>query len=111
MLNSAYNGGYTFSGYQWYVRNTNDPTSVARPIEGANEIIYHTDNLGMGYAYSVYLLNGGTWTMSCERVITDMNADSEPTPHAPEVRKMVKDQQLFIDVDGVMYDSMGNRVE
>lgn len=111
VLNSAYNGGYTFSGYQWYVRNTNDPTSVAHPIEGANEIIYHTDNLGMGYAYSVYLLNGGTWTMSCERVITDMNADSEPTPHAPEVRKMVKDQQLFIEVDGVMYDSMGNRVE
>ena len=111
VLNSAYNGGYTFSGYQWYVRNTNDPTSVAHPIEGANEIIYHTDNLGMGYAYSVYLLNGGTWTMSCERVITDMNADSEPTPRAPEVRKMVKDQQLFIEVDGVMYDSMGNRVE
>ena len=111
VLNSAYNGGYTFSGYQWYVRNTNDPTSVAHPIEGANEIIYHTDNLGMGYAYSVYLLNGGTWTMSCERVITDMCADSEPTPRAPEVRKMVKDQQLFIEVDGVMYDSMGNRVE
>lgn len=113
VLNSAYNGGYNFVGYQWYKRDASVEGSIAQPIEGANNIIYYTSDLGMNMGYSVMLTRSdGDRTMSCERIISDNNADSQPgRNYAPEKRKLLKDQHLYIEVDGVIYDSMGNRVE
>lgn len=98
---SYFNGGYTFKGYQWY--------RDGEPIEGATESIYHTtEPFPAGASYYVVLTReDGLVLPSCEQTIPG-EAASQPTPAA---EKILRHQQLYIRVDGTLYDVYGNVVE
>lgn len=100
---TAFNGGYTFTGYQWY--------KDGEPIEGATSSIYHTtDPFPAGSSYYVLLTRAdGLVLPSCEQTIAD-SADAN-TQSAPKAEKVVYNQQLYIKLNGTLFDVFGNRVE
>lgn len=66
----AFNGGYTFTGYQWY--------KDGQPIEGATSSVYHTEEpFPAGSSYYVVLSRpDGVILPSCEQVIPATDANS-----------------------------------
>lgn len=100
---TAFNGGYTFTGYQWY--------KDGEPIDGATSSIYHTsDPLTAGSSYYVLLTRAdGLVLPSCEQTIAE-SADANPQS-APKAEKVVYNQQLYIKLNGTLFDVFGNRVE
>ncbi|MGM9836876.1 MAG: PKD domain-containing protein [Paludibacteraceae bacterium] len=101
---SDFNGGYEFTGYQWY--------KDGLPIEGATSSIYHTEEkFPEGATYYVMLTrkDGFVWPSCTQTVpVTTPDTDTEQTPAA---RKIVRNQQLYILRDGQLYNLYGNRVE
>ena len=105
VYNKAYNGGYNFVSFQWY--------KDGMPIEGAETALYHADEPLNGI-YSVYLkTDTGVEGMTCPREIRpDGSTDDQPNGRrAPESRKIIQNQQLYIEIDGALYDTMGHRLE
>ena len=66
----AFNGGYTFTGYQWY--------KDGQPIEGATSSVYHTEEpFPAGSSYYVLLSRAdGVILPSCEQIIPATDANS-----------------------------------
>ncbi len=99
---TAFNGGYTFTGYQWY--------KDGEPIDGATSSIYHTtDPLPAGATYYVLLTReDGLILPSCEQTIEGNNANAQS---APKAEKVISNKHLYIKLNGTLFDVYGNRVE
>ncbi len=99
---TAFNGGYTFTGYQWY--------KDGEPIDGATSSIYHTtDPLPAGATYYVLLTReDGLVLPSCEQTIEGDNANAQS---APKAEKVISNKHLYIKLNGTLFDVYGNRVE
>ena len=101
---SAFNGGYEFTGYQWY--------KDGQPIEGATSSIYHTEEpFPAGASYYVLLTRkDGVVLPSCEQTIPEA-ADGSNAQKAPAAEKMLRNSRLYIRVEDAVYNVYGNRVE
>lgn len=101
---SAFNGGYEFTGYQWY--------KDGQPIESATSSIYHTEEpFPAGASYYVLLTRAdGTVLPSCEQVIPETTNGSNAAK-APSAEKMLRNKHLYIRMDDAVYDIYGNRIE
>lgn len=99
---TAFNGGYTFTRYQWY--------KDGEPIDGATSSIYHTtDPLPAGATYYVLLTReDGLVLPSCEQTIESNNANAQS---APKAEKVISNKHLYIKLNGTLFDVYGNRVE
>ena len=103
VYNAENNGGYEFTGYQWY-RN-------GEAIEGATASIYHSDSLfTTGDVYYVVLTRtDGVVLPSCPQTI-DVVVDYNENRSAQPQKKMVN-QRLYIYIEDRVYDSHGQRVK
>ena len=101
---SAFNGGYEFTGYQWY--------KDGQPIEGATSSIYHTEEpFPAGATYYVLLTRkDGVVLPSCEQTIPEA-ADGSNVQKAPAAEKVLRNSRLYIRVEDAIYNVYGNRVE
>lgn len=101
---SAFNGGYEFTGYQWY--------KDGQPIEGATSSIYHTEEpFPAGATYYVLLTRkDGVVLPSCEQTIPEA-ADGSNVQKAPAAEKVLRNSRLYIRVEDAIYNIYGNRVE
>lgn len=111
------NKGYIFTAFQWYKYND---MGLPEPIPGATESVYSLpkDSLLEGTYFVLLADQKGQVLRSCERTFTPSAQGDQPSYEttyqplaAPETRKVMRGQQLLIEVDGVLYDTMGNRVE
>lgn len=101
---SAFNGGYEFTGYQWY--------KDGQPIEGATSSIYHTEEpFPAGATYYVLLTRkDGVVLPSCEQTIPEAT-DGSNVQKAPAAEKVLRNSRLYIRVEDAIYNVYGNRVE
>ena len=101
---SAFNGGYEFTGYQWY--------KDGQPIEGATSSVYHTEEpFPAGATYYVLLTRkDGVVLPSCEQTIPEA-ADGSNVQKAPAAEKVLRNSRLYIRVEDAIYNIYGNRVE
>ena len=102
ILNSEYNGGYDFQGFQWY-RN-------GQPIEGATAPYYFTpDKLQPGDEYAVLLSldDDQRPIITCVYVVpTRANAAPSAAP-----QKVMRDGKLMIIVGDKIYNAQGRMIE
>ena len=104
VLNKDYNGGYTFSAYQWY-RN-------GQPIEGEVGSYFRTPNtLGEGDYYQVALTREGEdyAILSCPVYYNPTPVGETKVDTLP--RKVVIDGQLYIIHQGVWYNALGTQIK
>lgn len=102
ILNETYNGGFTFSAYQWYKNG--------EPIEGANAPYYYAvDKLDKDATYSVSLVREGEERslMSCEQTVVNYTM---PAPAADTAQKILHHGQLYIIMGDRTYDALGQPV-
>ena len=100
----AFNGGYEFTGYQWY--------KDGQPIAGATSSVYHTEvPFPAGASYYVLLTRkDGVVLPSCEQTIPEA-ADGSNVQKAPAAEKVLRNSRLYIRVDDAVYNVYGNRIE
>ena len=98
----AYNGGYVFTDYQWYLNGER--------IQDATTSIYHTtDPFTPGDVYSVLLTRAdGTTIMSCPYTIPESATTLAPQPAA---QKVIRNQHMRIIVGDNEYDIYGIHVQ
>ena len=104
-LSEAYNGGLTFTSYQWYANGV--------AIEGATQSWYYEPGLDPDTEYTVRVtLADGTQVWVCpfsfnERHQT-LGVDETETREFP--RKLLRDGQLIIQCNHHEYDARGARI-
>ena len=101
ILNAEYNGGYDFQSFRWY-RN-----GVA--IEGATEpYLYVEDKLKPGDIYTVELSQEGELRplMTCGYTVSAQ----QQSPAATTSIKMIQGGEMYIYVNGQIYNAQGVRV-
>ena len=104
-LSEAYNGGLTFTSYQWYANGV--------AIEGATQSWYYEPGLDPDTEYTVRVtLADGTQVWVCpfsfnERHQT-LGVDETETRELP--RKLLRDGQLIIQCNHHEYDARGARI-
>ncbi len=102
VLNSVYNGGYDFTGFQWY-RN-------GEVIDGATDSYYFTpDKLQPGdeYAVLLYIDEEQRPISTCVYVVPARGNNAPES--AP--KKVMKEGRLMIIVGDKIYNAQGNRIE
>ena len=105
VYNKANNGGYDFVAYQWY-RN-------GEPIPGATESVYHTEEpFTLGDTYFVMLTRAdGLVLPSCPQTIEIVPNYELDQNQAPQARKQMINQRLYIYIEDRVYDSHGQRIK
>ena len=105
VYNKANNGGYDFVAYQWY-RN-------GEPIPGATESVYHTEEpFTLGDTYFVMLTRAdGLVLPSCPQIIEIVPNYELDQNQAPQARKQMINQRLYIYIEDRVYDSHGQRIK
>ena len=102
VLNSVYNGGYDFTGFQWY-RN-------GEVIDGATDSYYFTpDKLQPGdeYAVLLYIDEEQRPISTCVYVVPARGNNAPES--AP--KKVMQEGRLMIIVGDKIYNAQGNRIE
>ena len=99
-----YNGGYEFTGYQWY-RN-------GEKIEGATSSVYHTEApFTVGDEYFVVLTDkNGMVLPSCPQIIPD-NSLPVNTNQAPQASKHLINRQIIIRLGEKTFNIYGQRIQ
>ena len=102
VYNSKYNGGYNFTGFQWFMNGDTIP--------GATQSVYHSDNqFTPGDIFYVELTDAnGMKLQSCPQVVTSAPSVNEKKDMPAE--KILQDRHLYIRKDDVLYDIYGQRV-
>ena len=102
VYNSANNGGYEFTAYQWYYNGTK--------IEGATASIYHTeDQMPPGDYYVVLTDKNGMTLPSCSQTVAARTV--VPNANAMPAQKLLRNQQIYIQVGDAIYDLFGQKVQ
>lgn len=100
---AAFNGGYYFTGYQWYQNGM--------PIWEANESVFHTmEPIAQGEYYVVLTRNDGTVINSCPKSVF-LGIVPEAGAPARQAEKKLEGSRLLIVTEDGTFDSYGNRVE
>lgn len=103
VYSKEYNGGYDFTGFQWYYEND--------AIPGANAATYHTDGQLPEGKYYVELTNKeGITLRSCSQNIVARSFPTEVNLAAPAL-KLVRDGQFLIQIGNAIYDIYGQKVK
>ena len=103
VYNSKYNGGYNFTGFQWFMNGDTIP--------GATQSVYHSDSLfTVGDEFYVELTDqNGMKLQSCPQTLTAASSVSEKKDVPAE--KILQDRHLYIRKDDALYDIYGQRVK
>ena len=103
VYNSKYNGGYNFTGFQWFMNGDTIP--------GATQSVYHSDSLfTVGDEFYVELTDqNGMKLQSCPQTLTATSSVSEKKDVPAE--KILQDRHLYIRKDDALYDIYGQRVK
>lgn len=103
VYNSKYNGGYNFTGFQWFMNGDTIP--------GATQSVYHSDSLfTVGDEFYVVLTDqNGMKLQSCPQTLTAASSVSEKKDVPAE--KILQDRHLYIRKDDALYDIYGQRVK
>lgn len=102
VYNSKNNGGYNFTGFQWFMNGDTIP--------GATQSVYHSDTLFVvGDEFYVELTDpSGMKLQSCPQTVTSAASINEKKTMPAE--KIMQDRHLYIRKDDVLYDIYGQRV-
>ena len=104
VYNKQYNGGYDFTGYQWY-RN-------GEAIEGATSSVYHTEEpFVSGDVYYVLLTRAdGLVLPSCPQIIESVPTYEPQTENAPATKHLIN-RQIIIRKGEQTYNIYGQRIQ
>ena len=104
VYNKEYNGGYIFTGYQWYYNG--------QPIEGANTSVYHSETPLEPGEYFVMLTDANGLTMpSCPQKIRPEDIpDYSDLGKAPATKHLIN-RQIVIRKGEQSYNIYGQRIE
>lgn len=109
-FSKGYNGGYDFTGYQWY--------KDGALIPGATGAVYHADEQLKGDYYLVAKdAAGQQWTTCPKTINTDTDkyqGGKQPTTpsaqHMPAAEKVLIGERLYIRQGDTLYDMYGHEV-
>lgn len=104
VYNKEYNGGYIFTGYQWYYNG--------QPIEGANTSVYHSETPLEPGEYFVMLTdaNGLTMPTCVKKIRPEDIPDYSELLKAPATKHLIN-RQIVIRKGEQSYNIYGQRVE
>lgn len=104
VYNKEHNGGYEFTGYQWYLNG--------RAIEGATQAVYyHGKPFSVGDEVYVELTDVNGLTLpSCPQTIEEV-PDYSPQPAEAQAQKMMLNNRIVIRQGGRTFDIYGQRVQ
>ena len=119
IYSSAFNGGYTFSNYEWHrIRKDEVTGEEVNEIVGGNSPVYR-DTVPF-HLYDVYYVRltavdslGTEMTLnSCEQTIKNVPGVETPQPaeEAP-AQKVIYHDRLVIRKGELMYDIYGQRIQ
>ena len=102
VYNSKYNGGYNFTGFQWFMNGDTIP--------GATQSVYHSETqFTIGDIFYVELTDAnGMKLQSCPQTVTSAPSVNEKKDMPAE--KILQDRHLYIRKDDTLYDIYGQRV-
>jgi hypothetical protein len=104
VYNKNYNGGYEFTAYQWYRDDS--------PVPGATESIYHTEGQIPVGAYYVELTDkNGMVLRSCAQNIIARPFPQTDNGDAPAAQKYIQNNCIIIQLNDVLYNIYGQKVQ
>lgn len=108
-LSPAYNGGKTFTAYQWYRNNA--------PILGATQAYYYQQNMNLNEEYTVLVtLPDGSQAWVCPFTPAQVQANGpqdipQTKANLPQAEKIIRDGVLIILRNGREYSAQGQLIK
>ena len=108
VYNAENNGGYHFTHYEWHLVREGQDTII-----GGDQSVYHQE-LPFEQHDVVYVVltdDKGYTLRSCEQEWTNVPDFHDEPSNAPAAQKVIRNQRMYIRLDGRTYDMYGQRIE